>query len=226
MTGPVPRAGTAGDEQGPVQCANAADEEPAGTVQPHAVTPRAGEPTSDSPHLWPHGILARAVYSCAPSCWVAKQDLTFTTSLGSVQAFLSSQWQNAVSCNRLTANCAQAIRRGTLIGMQLQVVFVFVVVLLAAQAQVYLSGLPSSTLARAAAVLVPYIAVLTVAAVMCWAPWELPAKRPPATAVTPASREPEEATHGAEVDTREHQPAAEGASEAEKPSEHVVRTFF
>ena len=31
--------GTAGDEQGPVRCTNAANEEPAGTLQPAAVTP-------------------------------------------------------------------------------------------------------------------------------------------------------------------------------------------
>ncbi len=107
--------------------------------------------------------------------------------------------------------------------MQLQVVFVFVVVLLAAQAQAYLSGLPASTLVRLAAVLVPYIACLPVAAIMCWAPWELPPKEAPAVDAVSASREAEEAPNHAEVDTQEHESAAEDSAAPEKPAEHLVR---
>ncbi len=108
--------------------------------------------------------------------------------------------------------------------MQLQVVFVFVVVLLAAQAQAYLSGLPASNLARVAAVLIPYFACIAVAAVMCWAPWEVPPKRAPVIHATSASREPEEAAGDAEVESREQEPADEGPSGFERPSEHQVRT--
>ena len=108
--------------------------------------------------------------------------------------------------------------------MQLQVVFLFVVVLLAVQAQVYLSGLPATRLAHAAAVLVPYIAVLAVAAVMTWAPWELPAKRASTSAVVaaPAGGAPKEAAGGAEVDSREQETSVESGSEPEGPSEHLV----
>ena len=109
--------------------------------------------------------------------------------------------------------------------MQLQVVFFFVVVLLAVQAQLCLSGLPHTRLVHAAAALVPYIAVLAVAAVMCWAPWELPAKRRLAVEATSPSREPEEATGGAEVDSREQESAVGRDSGAERPSEHLVRAL-
>ena len=111
--------------------------------------------------------------------------------------------------------------------MQLQVVFVFVVVLLTTQAQAYLLGLPASTLAHVGAAVVPYFAFVAVAAVMCWAPWELPPRRIAAAGAsvmdaTSASREPEEATGGAEVEGREQEPAAEGDAVAERSSEHQV----
>lgn len=109
--------------------------------------------------------------------------------------------------------------------MQLQVVFIFVVALLAIQAQLYLSGLAQTRLVHVAAVLVPYIAALAVVAVLSWAPWELPAKRTAAVAATSVSREPEEATGDTEADSKEQESAVEGPSEAERPSKHLVRAL-
>ena len=126
-------------------------------------------------------------------------------------------WTESLELKHMT--CTQAIRRGTWLAAQLQLVFVFVMVLLAIQAQLHLSSLPQSTLDRVLALAVPYIATLVVAAVMFRQPWDLPPKK---DAVKGASldrseeqRNPEQASEGAEVDSRIQRQPSEPAREVD-----------
>ena len=111
----------------------------------------------------------------------------------------------------------QAIRRGTWFASQLQLVFVFVVVLLTIQAQLYLSNLPQSNLIRVSAAAVPYIATLVVAAAMFCQPWDLPPRKDAAQGAgsknNEEQRDPEQALEGAEVDSRGQQQPSEPARE-------------
>ena len=117
----------------------------------------------------------------------------------------------------------QAIRRGTWVAVQLQLVFILVMALLAIQARLYLSGLPDSILVRTSVTAVPCIVYLAILVVLDKQLWRVPAKRAPAVGDASASQEPEEATAPAEVDSRQREPAVEDDSGAERPSEQLVR---
>ena len=119
--------------------------------------------------------------------------------------------------------CVQAIRRGTWVAVQLQLVFILVMALLAIQARLYLSGLPDSILVRTSVTAVPCIVYLAILVVLDKQLWRVPAKSAPAVGDASASQEPEEATAPAEVDSRQREPAVEDDSEAERPSEQLVR---
>lgn len=79
--------------------------------------------------------------------------------------------------------CVQAIRRGTWLAVQLQTLFVCVVLLLTLQAQHYLAGLPHSARTNTLAAAVPYLGIMGVAVALLCHPWDLPRKQEAARGV-------------------------------------------
>ena len=86
----------------------------------------------------------------------------------------------------------QAIRRGTWLAVQLQTLFVCVVLLLTVQAQHYLAGLPHSARTNTLVAAVPYLGIMVVAVALLYHPWELPRKQEAARDVRSGSNQPEQ----------------------------------
>jgi len=140
-----------------------------------------------------------------------------------LDAVLLCDWTGSPELRQMS--CMQAIRRGTWLAAQLQLTFVFVMVLLAIQAQLYLSSLPQSTLNRVSVLAVPYIATLLVAAVMFRQPWDLPPKKDAAKGArldrSEEEQNPEQASEGAEVDSRVQRQPSELVHEVDLGSQRL-----
>lgn len=126
--------------------------------------------------------------------------------------------------------CMQAIRRGTGLAVQLQVLFVCVVLLLTLQAQHYLTGLPQSARTNTLTAAVPYLATLVVAVALLCHPWDLPGKQEAARGVRSGSKQqeqeaPEETPEGDEDRGKGQEGSAklgtDDGPEGEKPTEQV-----
>ena len=126
--------------------------------------------------------------------------------------------------------CMQAIRRGTGLAVQLQVLFVCVVLLLTLQAQHYLTGLPQSARTNTLTAAVPYLATLVVAVALLSHPWDLPGKQEAARGVRSGSNQqeqeaPEETPEGDEDRGKGQEDSAklgpDEGPEGEKPTEQV-----
>ena len=120
--------------------------------------------------------------------------------------------------------CMQAIRRGTGLAVQLQVLFVCVVLLLTLQAQHYLAGLPHSTRTNTLAAAVPYLATLVVAVALLCHPWDLPGKQKAARGVRSGSNQQEQEAWDKDRGKGQEDSAKLGTDdgpEGEKPTEQV-----
>ena len=131
---------------------------------------------------------------------------------------------------RVQPCCMQAIRQGTWLAVQLQTLFVCVVLLLTLQAQHYLAGLPQSARTNTLAAAVPYLGIMVVAVAVLCHPWDLPRKQEAARGVRAGNNQQEQ-------DTPAEPPEGEGGEgkgqedsaklgpneglEGEKPTEQV-----
>ena len=86
----------------------------------------------------------------------------------------------------------QAIRRGTWLALQLQAVWVLLLVLASVLAQHFLSQQPPSVFNSLAQAAVPVLTVLCALSALCWQPWQLPAaeKLPEAAPAAPETKTP------------------------------------
>ena len=124
--------------------------------------------------------------------------------------------------------CMQAIRRGTWLAVQLQLVFACMAVLLTFQALQYISQQPQSGWLHALETAAPYAAASAVAGALLCQPWTIPRQRQASDSsakLGSSQREPEQAAASADRGEDKQEPNAdlerEEHSSLHKPPEHV-----